>query len=258
MGHDIGSPCLLISGAGGSTRLPAGGGEESSLPGRERRVGYEILSQIRDRERLERLMRLLWLLLTMLVPLWVAAPALALTAGYDRFTHHLSASSLDATELKSDQEWGQTFEINFGSRTEVVLDQVTLFLFRSKNQNNKTVTASIRSSWNGAPVWESTIAANSVELDNSANANNLHQPITFFGSSVQLSTGVQYYLRLETTASVKMYAHFDSSSSYSPGHMINKDGNNESGKDLVFAVPEPSTALLLALGLIGMRFARRA
>lgn len=196
-------------------------------------------------------MRIL-LLLTMLMSLLVGASAQALTVGFDRYTSHLSASSLDASELKSDQEWGQTFTITFGSRSEVGLDQVTLYLFRATNANGRTITASIRESWNGPSVWESTITVNSIQNDSSANANNLHDPVTFYGSTAQLSTGTQYYLRLDTTASEKVYVHFDASSSYSPGHMINKDGNNESGKDLIFAVPEPSTALLLALGLMGM------
>ncbi len=194
----------------------------------------------------------------MLVGLLIGASAQALTAGFDRYTSPLSASSLDASELKSDQEWGQTFTITFGSRLEVGLDQVTLYLFRATNANGKTITASIRPSWNGASVWESTILANSVENDSSADPNSLHQPVTFYGSSVQLSTGTEYYLRLDTTASEKVYVHFDASSSYSPGNLLNKDGNDEGGKDLVFAVPEPSTALLLALGLTAMGFIRKA
>ena len=192
-----------------------------------------------------------------LASLLLGSSAQALTAGFDRYTSHTSASSLDAFELKSDQEWGQTFTITFGSRTEVGLDQVTLWLFRATNANNKTITASIRSSWNGASVGESTIQANSLQNDPGANANNLHSPVTFFGSTAQLSTGVQYYLRLDTTASEKIYVHLDASSSYSPGHLINKDGNNESGKDLVFAIPEPSTAVLFGLGLMGMGFLRK-
>ena len=202
-------------------------------------------------------MRLLFFLLPMvLFTVSIGGTAQAFTAGFDRYTSHLTASSLDASELKSDQEWGQTFTITFGSRSEVGLNQVSLYVFRATNANNKTITASIRESWSGASVWESTIAANSVQNDSSANANNLHDPVTFYGSSVQLSTGVQYYLRLDTTASEKIYVHLDASSSYSPGHLINKDGNNESGKDLVFAIPEPSTALLVALGLMGMGFLR--
>ena len=197
------------------------------------------------------------LLLTMLVSLLIGASAQALTAGFDRYTSHLSAGSLDAFELKSDQEWGQTFTITFGSRSEVGLDQVTLYLFRAQNANSETITASIRESWNGTPVWESTITANSVENDSSADSNSLHDPVTFYGSSAQLFTGTQYFLRLDTTASEKIYVHIDASSSYSPGHLINKDGNTESGKDLVFAVPEPSTALLVALGLMGMGFRRK-
>jgi len=207
----------------------------------------------------EEIVRILLLLLpTILFSLSSGGAAQAFTAGFDRYTSHLTASSLDASELKSDQEWGQTFTITFGSRTEVGLDQVSLYLFRAQNSSGKTITASIRESWNGASVWESTISANSIENDSSANANNLHAPVTFYGSSAQLSTGTQYYLRLDTTASEKIYVHFDASSSYSPGHMINKDGNNESGKDLIFAIPEPSTALLVALGLMGMGFLRNA
>ena len=95
----------------------------------------------------------------------------------------------------------------------------------------------------------STIQANTIERDNSADQNTLHEAVTFFGTPVQLVTGSQYYLRLDTTASSKIYVHFDPDSSYSPGNMINKDGNNESGKDLLFAIPEPSTALLIGLGL---------
>ena len=202
-------------------------------------------------------MRLLFFLLPMvLFTVSIGGTAQAFTAGFDRYTSHLTASSLDASELKSDQEWGQTFTITFGSRSEVGLNQVSLYLFRATNASGKTITASIRESWNGTSVWQSTIDANSIENDSSANANNLHAPVTFYGSTAQLSTGTQYYLRLDTTASEKVYVHFDASSSYSPGHMLNKDGNNESGKDLLFAIPEPSTALLVALGLMGMGFLR--
>ena len=204
-------------------------------------------------------MRLLLLLVpTVLFSLSIGSAAQAFTAGFDQYGGNFSASSLDAFELKSDQEWGQTFTITFGTQSEVGLDQLTVYLFRASNANGKTITASIRESWNGAPVWQSTITANSIQNDSSANANNLHDPVTFYGSSVQLSTGVQYYLRLDTTASEKIYVHLDASSSYSPGHLINKDGNNESGKDLLFAVPEPSTALLVAFGLMGMGFLRSA
>ena len=180
--------------------------------------------------------------------------ALALTAGWDKYTSHLETSNLDAFELKSDQEWGQTFQITYGDESEVYLNQITVYLFRANSGNNKTITASIRSSWNGAAIWQSTIAANTIERDNSADQSTLHDAVTFSSDEVyaQLSTGTQYYLRLDTTASSKIYVHVDPNSSYSPGNLINKDGNSESGKDMLFAIPEPSTALLVGLGLFGI------
>ena len=185
-----------------------------------------------------------------------STPALSFTAGYDQYTSNLSTSNLDALELKSDQEWGQTFQISYHDQDEVGLDQLTVFLFRATSANNKTITASLRENWNGTPVWSSTIQANTIERDNSADANTLHDAVTFYGTSVQLDTGTQYYLRLDTTASEKIYVHFNPNSSYSPGNLINKDGNNESGKDLLFAIPEPSTALLIGLGLGAMAWRR--
>ena len=184
------------------------------------------------------------------------APAWALTAGFDRYTSNLSTSNLDAIELKSDQSWGQSFEIIYNGQAEVGLDQLTVFLFRAASGNSKTITASLRESWNGTPVWSSTIQANTIERDNSADQNTLHEAVTFFGTPVQLLTGTQYYLRLDTTASAKIYVHYDSNSSYSPGNMINKDGNDESGKDLLFAIPEPSTAWMVALGLATLAWRR--
>ena len=189
------------------------------------------------------------LIFVVFISMGFSAPALAVTAGFDQYTSNLSTSNLDAIELKSDQSWGQSFEITYNGQAEVGLDQLTVFLFRAASGNNKTITASLRESWNGAPVWSSTIQANTIERDNSADQNTLHEAVTFFGTPVQLVTGSQYYLRLDTTASSKIYVHFDPDSSYSPGNMINKDGNNESGKDLLFAIPEPSTALLIGLGL---------
>ena len=174
-------------------------------------------------------------------------------------------SGLTAEELKSDQSWGQTFQIApSGSITEATIDSVVLYLFRASNQSGRTVTASIRSSWNGAALWESTVPVQDLERDPGANQSSLHDAVTFSGASAAISTDTMYYLRLDTTSSEKVYAHYDQSSSYSPGHLINKDGNSAgSGKDLLFqiegsyiAVPEPATALLMGLGFAGMARAR--
>ena len=100
----------------------------------------------------------------------------------------------------------------------------------------------------------------------SADQSTIHEAVTFSSSAATLMTDTQYYLRVDTTASDKVYIHYDQESSYSPGSLVNKDGVSEgSSKDLLFAiegsypvpVPEPSTALLVSLGLASWAHARR-
>ncbi|MCH2115672.1 MAG: PEP-CTERM sorting domain-containing protein [Pirellulales bacterium] len=191
------------------------------------------------------------LLLAMLTASFSSAHALTLTS------HFTTGSGLTAEELKSDQQWGQLFEIDtFDSITEISIDSVALYLYRQNMQNGKTITASIRSSWNGPILWESTIAANDVERDNSANQSTIHDVVNFAAPAATFLTETEYYLRVDTTSNEKVYIHYDEASSYSPGSLVNKDGVEEgSSKDLLFgiegsyAVPEPSTALLFGLGL---------
>ena len=190
-----------------------------------------------------------------------SAQALTLTGNFT------TGSGLTAEELKSDQEWGQTFQVDAsGALTEASVDSVVLYLYRQNSQSGKTITASIRTSWNGPSLWESMIQANDVERDSSADQSTIHEAVTFSSSAATLMTDTQYYLRVDTTASDKVYIHYDQESSYSPGSLVNKDGVSEgSSKDLLFAiegsypvpVPEPSTALLVSLGLAGWAHARR-
>ena len=201
--------------------------------------------------------------------LFLVAGALLISASAHATTltgHTPPVSGLTAEELKSDQQWGQTFEIDpSGTLIEANVENVVLYLFRQNNQSGKTITASIRTSWNGAPLWESTINANTVDQDSGADQSTIHSAVDFAGPAATLQTGTTYYLRVDTTASEKVYIHYDEASNYSPGSLVNKDGNEEgSTKDLLFEIegsyppiPEPSTALLLGLGLAGWAHSRR-
>ena len=143
---------------------------------------------------------------------------------------------LTADELKSDQAWGQTFEIPTSAGSEVAISSVDAYLFRH-GQGGKQITASIRQTWGGAAIWSSTIQANGLENDPSGDQSSIHDIVNFTGDSVQLSTGQTYYLCLDTTANEKIYVHYDEVGGYSEGDYIDKDGEVAgSGKDMLFSV----------------------
>ena len=145
-------------------------------------------------------------------------------------------SDLTADELKSDQEWGQTFEIPTSAGSEVTVSSVSAYLYRH-GQGGKQVTASIRATWDGAELWSSTVQASAIENDSDADQSSIHEVVNFTGDTAQLNTGQTYYLRLDTTANEKIYVHYDEVGGYSDGDYIDKDGEVAgSGKDMLFSV----------------------
>ena len=171
------------------------------------------------------------------------------------YTAHLNPTEIDAYEVKSDQDYSQSFKLFFPNSGSVEVDQVTVFLFREQGfSSGQTVTASIQTKkTSGTILWQSTIPANNVPLDGSVSKDQLHTAVSFTDSSVTLDTDKKYFLRITTTTSGKLWISYDKSSSYdssfSGAHLYEK-GSKKSGQDLIFAIPEPSTVALFAWGLI--------
>ncbi len=171
------------------------------------------------------------------------------------YTEHLNPTEIDAYELKSDQDYSQSFKLFFGDSSSVEVDQITAFLFREQSLgSSQTITASIQTKkTSGTILWQSTISANSVPLDTNVNKDELHTAVIFQGSPVTLDTDKKYFLRFTTSTSGKLWISYDKSSSYdslySKAHLYEK-GSKKSGQDLIFAIPEPSTFALFAWGLV--------
>jgi hypothetical protein len=56
-------------------------------------------------------------------------------------------------------------------------------------------------------LWESTIAANDIEKDSSADQSAIHDAVSFAATPATLLTDTEYYLRVDMTASEKVYIH---------------------------------------------------
>ena len=179
------------------------------------------------------------------------------------YTANLDTDELDAYELKDDQDYQQTFKIFYGNSASVGVDNVTVYLFREDSfGSSRTITAALQTSKNSGVVWSATIQANSVPYDGDGDKDELHAPVTFWGSSVNIDTNTRYWLTLTTNTSGKLWMSYNKDSSYdsplySSAHLYEK-GSKQSGEDMIFSVPEPSTALMLAWGVVMVSAARRA
>ena len=179
------------------------------------------------------------------------------------YTANLDTDELDAYELKDDQDYQQTFKIFYGNSASVGVDNVTVYLFREDSfGSSRTITAALQTSKNSGGVWSATIQANSVPYDGDGDKDELHAPVTFWGSSVNIDTNTRYWLTLTTNTSGKLWMSYNKDSSYdsplySSAHLYEK-GSKQSGEDMIFSVPEPSTALMLAWGVVMVSAARRA
>ena len=142
--------------------------------------------------------------------------------------NHISYETVsDPAEIKSDQNWGQTFSHTSGSGSYSV-NQLSVQLQKDSDASAQTITVSLQDAWGGTVLGSNSITTS--ELSTSMNW------VDFDLTNVALNDGQTYFIRV-TSDSVdgKVHVGHDSSSSFS-GDLINKDGVTESGKDMAFRV----------------------
>jgi len=128
-------------------------------------------------------------------------------------------------ELKPDQSWGQSFSYDSGLGSYEV-DTIEVVLSRASNAPAQTITVSLRSSWNGAPLASASISSTS--LTTSEAWYSLSIP------AVTLNDSTTYFLRVTTNGDDKVYLGVDSDGTYAGGSMINHSGAAETDKDAAF------------------------
>lgn len=147
-------------------------------------------------------------------------------------TYLANETATDSSEVKIDQNWGQSFSYTSGNGTYVV-DQLSLQLRKEVGAVGQTLTVSLRASWNGPVLGSNTLDA--TELTSSF----AWKAFTF--GEVSLNDGQTYYIRISSSSNAgKVHVGVNSSGGYAGGDLINKDGVADSGKDLAFRVADVS------------------
>ena len=134
-----------------------------------------------------------------------------------------------ANEVKSDQNWGQTFSYDSVNPTYEV-DKIVLVLYRTSDALPQTLTVSLRSTWNGAVIAQGSLASASLPTSEAWTTIELNTPAT-------LNDNVAYYIRVDSsTADGKIYLGIDETNSYPDGDATDKDGLPLTGRDLAFRI----------------------
>jgi uncharacterized protein YjbI with pentapeptide repeats len=156
-------------------------------------------------------------------------------------------SGSKALEVKSDQNWGQSFVVGSAGQGKIAINTLRLGLYKDRDASSQNLTITIRSSWSGAVLWTGTVSSSS--LATSSGPDYTFASIT----GLTLDAGAAYVLRVTSSSSNgKIYLQSsESSSAYGAGSLIDKDAKSLSG-DLRFSIAgslaaaAPATASTLA------------
>jgi|GEM_PF-4076857 len=143
-------------------------------------------------------------------------------------TYLAHETATDSYEVKSNQNWGQSFSYISGSGTYLV-DQVSVQLRKEVGATGQTLTVSLHSSWNGPALGNNVVTL--ADLTTSLTWETVN-----FGE-VALNDGQTYYIRVTSSSMAgKVHVGIDPAGGYVSGDLINKDGVAEAGKDMAFRV----------------------
>ena len=133
-------------------------------------------------------------------------------------------------ELTADVNWGQTFTVE-ASGGSVSVNSIGVGIYREAGATAQTITATLRTSWNGAVLWQGTIS--SKELSTDPNASWVFSNI----SGLSLVPDKQYVLRLtssSTNGKVFIKAS-EAEKSYAAGTLLGDKGVGMDG-DMQFII----------------------
>ena len=143
-------------------------------------------------------------------------------------------------EVKSDQDWGQTFVMGASGSGSTAINSLSLGLFRMSDASPQTIKVTIRSSWDGSVLWSGQVSSSALSTSTSAT-------YTFANiSGLNLQQGTRYVLQITSSSTAgKVYLNSsEQASSYSTGTLMDKDGVSLNG-DLRFNIsgtaPAPVT-----------------
>ena len=155
-------------------------------------------------------------------------------------------SGSKALEVKSDQNWGQSFVVGSAGQGKIAINTLRLGLYKDRDASSQNLTVTIRSSWSGAVLWTGTVSSSS--LATSSGSDHTFASIT----GLTLDAGAAYVLRVTSSSqNGKIYLQSsESSSAYGGGSLIDKDAKSLSGDlrfsiagSLAAAAPAPASTL---------------
>ncbi|MEM8672094.1 MAG: DUF2341 domain-containing protein, partial [Planctomycetota bacterium] len=161
-----------------------------------------------------------------------------LTTTLESYEPSFSDLSDTGYEVQSGNSWGQTFQHNSGNGT-FDMNQVALVLSKDGGApSSRTVTISIRNSWNGTILGSGTISTDDLTTSEAWYDIDV--------GSITLNDSTTYVIQVDTSSAEKVYIGVDDSSpSYSGGTLIDSGGSASSGEDFAFRIQNANTAPIL-------------
>jgi len=151
----------------------------------------------------------------------------------------LATGSDTETEIKSDQEIGQEFVHDSDPDPDFDVTNISVYMRRDSDASDQAIDVELRTAWSSGLLGTATIASTDASLGTSLGFVN-----ATFSTAVTLTDDITYIIRVLTDSSNgKIWYGYDTGNSYSGGRRLDKDGNPQSGEDLLFIVWKDTTVV---------------